>query len=176
MLLGWLDTRPVVEFARSIAAEHRRGRFDAIHAFGSWTGAIAGLVGRSLRVPVIATFVGGEVAGVETAGYGAQLTASGRASTKFAARCARVVTVQSDFMRKLARDAGIEAVRLTLGVSTPDWPPSPPRRRIAGEPLRILHVAGRLLISGRRHWLRLPRGWPWRDLITSGHGRRHRFT
>jgi glycosyltransferase involved in cell wall biosynthesis len=135
-------TRPrSLRIARSITAEHRRGRFDAIHAFGSWTGAIAGLVGRLLRVPVIATFVGGEVAGVETAGYGAQLTASGRASTKFAARCARVVTVQSDFMRKLAREAGIEAVRLTLGVSTPDWPASPPRRRIAGEPLRILHVA-----------------------------------
>ena len=31
--------------------------------------------------------------------------------------------------------------------------------------LRLLHVAGRLVTTARRHWLRLPRGWPWRDLI-----------
>jgi glycosyltransferase involved in cell wall biosynthesis len=130
-----------LRIARAIAAEHRRGRFDAIHAFGSWTGAIAGLVGRLLRVPVIVTFVGGELAGLEAIGYGSQLTASGRTTTRLAARCARVVTVQSDFMRQLAREGGIEAVRLTLGVSTRDWPPSRPRPRIAGEPLRILHVA-----------------------------------
>jgi hypothetical protein len=39
--------------------------------------------------------------------------------------------------------------------------------------LRILHVAGRLLVTGRRCWLRLPRGWPWRDLITTGHNALH---
>lgn len=37
--------------------------------------------------------------------------------------------------------------------------------------LRLLHVAGRLVITARRHWLRLPRGWPWRDLIITGHAR-----
>jgi hypothetical protein len=37
--------------------------------------------------------------------------------------------------------------------------------------LRLLHVAGRLVVTGRRHWLRLPRGWPWRDLIVSAHAR-----
>ena len=37
--------------------------------------------------------------------------------------------------------------------------------------LRLLHVAGRLVTTARRHWLRLPRGWPWRDLIISGHAR-----
>lgn len=42
--------------------------------------------------------------------------------------------------------------------------------------LRVLHVAGRLIVSGRRHWLRLPRGWPWRDLITSGHSRLRALT
>ena len=37
--------------------------------------------------------------------------------------------------------------------------------------LRLLHVAGRIISSGRRHLLRLPRGWPWAGLITSGHQR-----
>jgi Transposase DDE domain group 1 len=39
--------------------------------------------------------------------------------------------------------------------------------------LRLLHVAGRLVATGRRHWLRLPRGWPWAELIIGGHARLH---
>jgi hypothetical protein len=39
--------------------------------------------------------------------------------------------------------------------------------------LRLLHVAGRLITTGRRQLLRLPRGWPWADLIETGH---HRLT
>ena len=34
--------------------------------------------------------------------------------------------------------------------------------------LRILAVAGRIVRSGRRRFLRLPRGWPWSDLIETG--------
>ncbi len=34
--------------------------------------------------------------------------------------------------------------------------------------LRILAVAGRIICSGRRRRLRLPRGWPWADLINTG--------
>jgi hypothetical protein len=39
--------------------------------------------------------------------------------------------------------------------------------------LRILHVAGRLVRTSRRHWLRLPRGWPWTDLIVTGYHQLH---
>jgi DDE family transposase len=39
--------------------------------------------------------------------------------------------------------------------------------------LRILHVAGRLTRSGRRDWLRLPRSWPWAQLIVNGHAQLH---
>lgn len=42
--------------------------------------------------------------------------------------------------------------------------------------LRVLHVAGRLVTTSRRHWLRLPRGWPWNDLIINGHARLHVLT
>ncbi len=37
--------------------------------------------------------------------------------------------------------------------------------------LRLLHVAGRIVTTGRRHLLRLPRGWPWTDLLLAGHHR-----
>jgi hypothetical protein len=42
--------------------------------------------------------------------------------------------------------------------------------------LRLLHVADRLVTTGRRHLLRLPRGWPWAELIISGHARLHALT
>jgi Transposase DDE domain group 1 len=37
--------------------------------------------------------------------------------------------------------------------------------------LRLLSVAARLVTTGRRRILRLPKRWPWADLITSGHQR-----
>ena len=42
--------------------------------------------------------------------------------------------------------------------------------------LRLLHVAARIVTSGRRRRLHLPRDWPWADLITNGHRRLHAFT
>jgi Transposase DDE domain group 1 len=37
--------------------------------------------------------------------------------------------------------------------------------------LRLLTVAGRVITTGRRRILRLPRRWPWTDLIVGGHTR-----
>jgi hypothetical protein len=52
------------------------------------------------------------------------------------------------------------------------WPDQPAR---TGEPqrlrLRLLALAARIITTGRRRILRLPRRWPWTDLITSGHQR-----
>ncbi len=42
--------------------------------------------------------------------------------------------------------------------------------------LRVLHVAGRIVTTSRRNWLRLPRGWPRRDLISNGHASLHALT
>ena len=36
---------------------------------------------------------------------------------------------------------------------------------------RLLHVAGRIVRTGRREWLRLPRGWPWNAILLAGHDR-----
>jgi hypothetical protein len=52
------------------------------------------------------------------------------------------------------------------------WPDQPAR---TWEPqrlrLRLLALAARIITTGRRRILRLPRRWPWTDLITSGHQR-----
>jgi len=37
--------------------------------------------------------------------------------------------------------------------------------------LRLLNIAGRIVRTGRRHLLRLPRGWPWNDPLLAGHHR-----
>lgn len=42
--------------------------------------------------------------------------------------------------------------------------------------LRLLHVAARIIRSGRRRRLRLPRGWPWAHLITTGWQHLHVLT
>ena len=42
--------------------------------------------------------------------------------------------------------------------------------------LRLLHVAGRVIHTGRRHLLRLPRGWPWTSLLLTGHQRLNELT
>jgi hypothetical protein len=61
------------------------------------------------------------------------------------------------------------AADLLVWTQTLAWHDQPARR---WEPkrlrLRLLAVAGRIICSGRRQRLRLPRGWPWNDLIDTG--------
>lgn len=61
------------------------------------------------------------------------------------------------------------AADLLVWTQTLAWHDQPARR---WEPkrlrLRLLAVAGRIIRSGRRQRLRLPRSWPWNDLIDTG--------
>jgi hypothetical protein len=61
------------------------------------------------------------------------------------------------------------AADLLAWTQTLAWHHHPARR---WEPkrlrFRLLAVAGRIIRSGRRRRLRLPRGWPWNDLIDTG--------
>jgi hypothetical protein len=61
------------------------------------------------------------------------------------------------------------AADLLAWTQTLAWHDQPARR---WEPkrlrFRLLSVAGRIIRSGRRRRLRLPRGWPWNDLIDTG--------
>jgi hypothetical protein len=63
------------------------------------------------------------------------------------------------------------AADLLTWTQTLAWGDHEPARR--WEPkrlrLRILAIAGRIIRSGRRHHLRLPRGWPYNHLIDTGY-------
>ncbi len=64
---------------QSIAREHRRARFDVVHAiFGGEAGSVAVLAGRLLRVPSVVWLVNGELVGRREIGYGADLIARQR--------------------------------------------------------------------------------------------------
>jgi hypothetical protein len=62
------------------------------------------------------------------------------------------------------------AADLLSWTQTLAWPPDCPARRWEPKRLRfrILAVAGRIIRTGRRRRLRLPRDWPWNHLIDTG--------
>jgi hypothetical protein len=70
----------------------------------------------------------------------------------------------------LAADLLAWTQQLALG-DTPARVWEPKRLR-----LRLLNTAGKLITTGRRDWLRLPRGWPWTPLTITGHARLRALT
>jgi hypothetical protein len=70
----------------------------------------------------------------------------------------------------LAADLLAWTQQLALG-NTPARAWEPKRLR-----LRLLNTAGKIIVTGRREWLRLPRGWPWTTLTIAGHARLRALT
>jgi len=125
-----------------LMAEHRRGRFDVVHAFwAAGPGAVGALFSRLTGTPMVLTLPGGDLSALSDIGYGARLTPGGRLWTRLALASARRVVVQSDWMAGLASAFGVEAVRIPFGVALDRWPAAPPRPRGPGAPLRLAHVA-----------------------------------
>ena len=126
----------------TLLALHREKRFDIVHAF--WAG-IPGLVGGGgsalAAIPMVLTLPGGDVVRLPEIGYGGHLTARSRAVTGLSLRAASFVTVPSETMRADARSAGVDAIRVPLGVALDRWPSAPPRRRDSTAPLRLLQIA-----------------------------------
>jgi len=124
-----------------LVAEHRRARFDVLHAF--WVapaGVVAAAAGRVLRVPVLLHLPGGDLTRLPGIGYGARLTPRGRLWVRVAAAGADRIVAPSTFIVDQARALGIAAERVPFGVALDRWPPRPPRRRETGRPARLLHV------------------------------------
>lgn len=125
-----------------LLAEHRRGRFDVIHAFwAAGPGVVAALCGRVANVPVVLTLPGGDLVALKNIGYGALLTVRGRIWTSLALTAADRVLVQSRWMAEQASAFGVPAEIIPFGVALDRWPVSSPRRRAADTPLRLVHVA-----------------------------------
>ena len=127
---------------KTILAQHRRRPFDVFHAF--WArpaGALAAVVGRLVGRPVLLHLAGGELLALPAIRYGGRLTARGRALVRIGLWGAARVTAACPAMIAEAAKLGVAAERLVLGVDLESWPVAPLRRRTAGTPARLIHVA-----------------------------------
>ncbi len=129
---------PRLTALRQLLREHRRAPFQVLH--GRWwtSGSVAVAAGRLLRRPVYLHLLGGDLGRIPEIGFGMPSTRRGRLRVRAAAALAQHVTVTSHRSVELARDLGIRAGRVPLGVSLADWPPLPPRRRDPARPARLL--------------------------------------
>ena len=130
---------------RSLAAlirEHRRDRFHVAHAF--WAGApgqVAAAFGAMTGVPVAVTLPGGDLASLPDIGYGARLRRRSRIATALVLSRADAIVVPSEWLADQARAQGWLPIVCPFGVARDHWPPSAPRARPVGAPLRLIHVA-----------------------------------
>ena len=142
----------------ALFAEHRRERFDVVHAF--WAGApgsAAAAFARITGVPLVVSLPGGDLVGLPDIDYGVQLTRRGRLWTRFTLSAAAQVTVRSEWMRKEAAAQGVSAACMPIGVALDRWPSRPPRPRDVTQPLRLLHVANLNLVKDQETLLRAMR-------------------
>jgi glycosyltransferase involved in cell wall biosynthesis len=127
---------------RDLMREHRRGRFDVIHAFWAGTpGQVAAAFAAMTGVPFAVTLPGGDLASIPDIGYGAQLHWRSRLATRLVLSRASAIIAPSQWLADQARAQGWQPIVLPFGVALDRWPPAPPRKRQAGQPLRLIHVA-----------------------------------
>lgn len=132
---------PELRGVLGIVSEHRRRRFDVVHAlWAHWPGTVAAIAGRLIRRPVLLHLAGGELVGFPDIGYGARIGWRGRTGVRLALRGASRITVASGEMRELAGRLGFEAIEVPLGVDLTRWPARAPRPRDVTRPARLLHV------------------------------------
>ena len=118
---------------RALLAEHRRAPFDVFHAF--WVDEpafVAGLVGKLLRRPVVASLGGGELVHLPALGYGTWASPWRRWLIRLALRQATLVTAGSPLARDLCLKRGVPAKKVTLaplGVDLERFRPGPPPDR-----------------------------------------------
>jgi glycosyltransferase involved in cell wall biosynthesis len=114
--------------ASAIAAEHKRGAFDVLHAFwGDEPGWVAAWAGRRLGVPVVISLAGGELVRLPDIGYGLQMLPGRRTLLNWAIGQSSAVTAGSRYLCDLARQNGLAAgVKWApLGVDTHRFAASP---------------------------------------------------
>src|SRR5690606_33846019 len=101
---------------RDIGREHRRSRFDVLHAF--WAipcGEVAAAAGRLLGVPVGLWLPGGDLVSLPEIGYGVRVSRRGRVQLRLAVAGADRVIVPSTHSQTLARALGITAIQVPFG-------------------------------------------------------------
>jgi glycosyltransferase involved in cell wall biosynthesis len=126
--------------SRLLRAMAPLGRFDLLHAYmGVPAGAVTVAAGRRLGLPVIVTFDGNELVALPEINYGLNVRLRGRLLRRTIGRMATQITVCTRYMARLARERGIEATVIPLGIVPAHAPAAPPLSE--GPPWRLLHVA-----------------------------------
>jgi glycosyltransferase involved in cell wall biosynthesis len=142
----------------AVAAEHRRRRFDVLHAFwANETGLLTAVAGRALGIPTIVSLAGGELVGLRDIGYGGQLARSERWKVHMALRLARAVTAGSHYLMTLAApklpSGQREKLRLVpLGVDLDLFRPAVPPDVVTGA--RLVQVASLVPVKDQQMLLR----------------------
>lgn len=138
-----MGNRFVFRLFRQILAEHREKPFDVVHTAWSIRANLAAIAAaKFMRVPVLVYFGSAELASLpDISGFERQTSFRGRLSFRAVVAGADRVAVQSGYLVELARGLGVPTTRMPLGVALDRWPQMPPRRRLAGAPARLLHVA-----------------------------------
>jgi glycosyltransferase involved in cell wall biosynthesis len=141
-----------------LAAEHRREKFDLLHAFWAGeSGTLTAMAGRALRIPAVVSLAGGELVGLRDIGYGGQLARTERWKTRVALALAGRVTAGSRYLLDLAAEQlssrGRARLRLApLGVDLDLFRPVPP---IQTPPrIRMVQVASLTPVKGQDTLLR----------------------
>ncbi len=125
-----------------IAAEHRRQRFNLLHAFwATGPGVVAAWAGKLLRRPLLLHVAGGELVALPDIEYGGLQTIHGRLQIRVSLWGAARITGASASVVAAVRTRGRDALRVPLGVDLQRWPPIPPRARPVGRTARLVHVA-----------------------------------
>ena len=154
-----------------LLAEHSRRPFDIIHAF--WAvppGLVGAVAARLLGVPLLLTLPGGDLANHPSIRYGGRSRLHGRLQQRLATAAADLITVPSAAMREQARQAGVKAVTLPLGVALDRWPPRLPQARDRSASVRLLHVGSLNLVKDQETLLQTAailkdRGLPFELLV-----------
>jgi glycosyltransferase involved in cell wall biosynthesis len=128
-------------FHRTFARAHRTAPFDVLHALFGGSGVRAVTAGLRHRVPVVTHLTGDELVALRDLDYGAQRTLRGRLAIKVVTAMSRAVTVGTPYMGRLARDLGVAAQLVPLGVALDRWPVRAPRARDPSRPARLLNVS-----------------------------------
>ncbi|KQV48753.1 hexosyltransferase [Pelomonas sp. Root1217] len=127
---------------RAIVQEHGRGRFDLVQSIWSGScGLVAVAAAKWLGLRSAVHVAGGELVALHDIGYGGRLGCRGRLREAWVLRGADVLTAASRAVLDQLAALGHVGRRLPLGVDLEAWPSREPRRREAGEALRLAQVA-----------------------------------
>lgn len=140
----------------SLRRLHREKPFDVLHAmWADETGALAVWAGRLLKIPVVVSVLGGELARVEN--YGLQHSPFSRWLVNQALQADKVLMACSYIERLLP--FAVNAERLVLGVDAHHFQPKPESRR----PHHLIHAASLLPVKDQatllRAFARLPESY-----------------